>query len=598
MVRKQYWLVGVLLIGLIAAYQIHSIQSIYMRDDEEIAFRTTSRDLAYTIWYQAEQDVHAPVWFSTFWLWQQFVGGSEFMARVYGIFLSMITLPIVYQIGKTWFSDWRVGLFALVVLGANAYFFIYSLEIRPYAAVMMLSAISMWCFHRWLLRPSRRRALLYGLTLALMMYVHYFLAFLIAMQTIYLFVFYRPNLKMLRQWGEAVVLSVLLWLPWLPLFINQIRKLSSIETSAGNARGLAGIGSTTEPTTIDAILRLLALMTNGQIVLYGVILLVGVVYWRRKREYSLLLLWGIGVPVIALVTNLVFAVYTPRYISYLSLGIALAIGGAFVIIRRYSFVLVGGLSVLSLWFLPSQLPVNRVPHRQIFQNISAEYRPGDAIYFDQASYSDLLVRWQIDHYLPPELAENRVTDVEHAQEVRRVWYVTEKWFDPKVKMHFDSLEPSHPVQTVFGDCNRNWCYLAQLMEAAPWKTPQIFGDDMAFWGEDVVSVTPDAVNTHLWWRLDSIPALDYSMSLQLLDESGTLIAQTDGAVQHYGSQTVQTSQMEPGKIYIDYRSIALPAGTPGGQYRLALVVYDWQTGQRLALPDGSDQLLLDAVTVP
>lgn len=88
------------------------------------------------------------------------------------------------------------------------------------------------------------------------------------------------------------------------------------------------------------------------------------------------------------------------------------------------------------------------------------------------------------------------------------------------------------------------------------------------------------------------------MSLRLLDSAGAVVAQTDGAIQHYGQETVQTSQMQPNKIYIDFRTITLPQGLSPGTYQLSLVVYDWQSGQRLLMPDGSDNLLLDSVTVP
>jgi hypothetical protein len=56
--------------------------------------------------------------------------------------------------------------------------------------------------------------------------------------------------------------------------------------------------------------------------------------------------------------------------------------------------------------------------------------------------------------------------------------------------------------------------------------------------------------------------------------------------------------MQPGHIYIDYRTLNLPATIAPGTYQLDLIVYNWQTGQRLALPDGSDHLSLNAITVP
>jgi hypothetical protein len=43
-----------------------------------------------------------------------------------------------------------------------------------------------------------------------------------------------------------------------------------------------------------------------------------------------------------------------------------------------------------------------------------------------------------------------------------------------------------------------------------------------------------------------------------MDSEGHLVAQSDGPINHYGNETVDTNMMQPGKIYIDYRSLALP----------------------------------------
>ncbi len=596
--RYAIWLVGLLLIGLTAAYQIHNIQFTYMRDDEEIAFRTTSHDLYYSVWYQADQDVEAPLWFPTFWLWQQVVGGSEFMARVYSVLLSMVTMALTFQVGKIFFKDWHFGIFGMAVLGANAYFYTYSLEIRPYAAVMLVATLSMLLFYRWLVRPTRRRAVFYALTVALMLYLHYFLTFLVTIQFIYLVLFHRPGWKVIRQWFGTMLLAFVLWLPWFPIFLGQVHKLISIDAGAGTTRGVAGISSTTEPTTPDAISRLINLMTNGQFWLFAILLIIGLVYWRRKNEYRLLLLWGIGVPILAFAANLVVAVYTPRYFDYMAIGFCLAVAGAFAILKSRGFWLVVPFAAFSLWFLPSQWPINRIPHRLIFQQVTSLYQPGDAIFFDEGDYGNLLVQWQASHYLPADLLQNRVTDLAGAQSSRRLWYVTQNWFNPEIEADFNSLEPTHPVQNVFGQCARNWCYLAQLMEAPPWTTPKTFGDNMAFWGDDVTEITASTITAHLWWRLQQAPPLDYSMSLQLFNSTGALVTQADGPVQHYGTQTVQTSQMEPGRIYIDFRSLTLPPDLPAGSYHLVLVVYNWQTNQRLTLSDGSDSLPLDTIVLP
>ncbi len=136
------------------------------------------------------------------------------------------------------------------------------------------------------------------------------------------------------------------------------------------------------------------------------------------------------------------------------------------------------------------------------------------------------------------------------------------------------------------------------MEAPPFASPQRFGAHMDFWGADVDSVTREAISTRLWWRVEQTPSFDYSISLRLLDGSGALVAQSDGPINHYGAQIVQTSALEPGKIYIDWRTITPPPDIAPGSYSLALVVYQSWDNTRLTLPDGSDSFTVYTFTMP
>jgi hypothetical protein len=598
--NKRIWIVGLSFIFAICVVLAHSIHSTYMRDDEEIAFRTTSRDLGYTIWYQAEQDVHAPLWFASFWLWQQFMGGSEFMGRLYSIFWSLMTVASVYQLGRQWFGASRYGLFAIIALGVSAYFFIYSLEIRPYALNMLAATSSMWAFRRWIVRQTNSTALIYGLSVALMLYLHYFLIFLVAAQILFVVLALRPlRRRNIQQFILTFAFAFVIWLPWSVIFVYQIRHLTAVETAFGNARGLAGIGSTTEPTNGETIWQLLNLLSNGQIVLVVAVLLIGVVLLWHKWEWKLALAWAFGVPLITLTANTFLAVYTPRYVAYLCVGLAIAIGAVMAHLpntTRYIGIVAFGL--ISLWGLPSQLPQNRTPLRALFEAVALEAQPGDAMFYDHASPEDNVVTWQIAHYLPDFLQQNQIHEVSSISEARRVWYVTADWFNPDVQTTFKQIEKTHPLQQVIGDCTLNWCYLIQRMEAPPWEEPLVFGESMAFWGADVDQINQERIQTRLWWRVTTPPLINYSMSLRLIDNQNKMVAQTDGPVLNYGQATVESSAMIPGQIYVDFRQIDLSAELAPGQYQLALVVYDWQTGVSLKLTDGSESLELDAVAIP
>jgi hypothetical protein len=175
-------------------------------------------------------------------------------------------------------------------------------------------------------------------------------------------------------------------------------------------------------------------------------------------------------------------------------------------------------------------------------------------------------------------------------------------FNDDVGAVFAALEPSHPVQQVVGKCDNEWCYVAQLMEAPPLTEPIRFGDALDFLGAQVIRDSAGLrwgldVDVRLWWTTHSALPVNYSFSLRLVDNSGALIAQSDGAINHYGQEIVETSALQPERIYIDHRSVKFPTDAPERVYELRLVVYDPATGERLLLPDGSDSVLIQMLGI-
>ncbi len=597
--NRRVWLLTIPVLLALTFLLLRVIWNTSMHPDETLVYVFTRFDIGYAVHYLATQDIQAPLWLALFWIWRHLLAGdSEFSGRMIGLLFSVVTLAMTYRIGRDWFGKARYGFFSMIILGVSAYFLDFGLEIRPYPLVLMLAAISMWLHMRWLKKQTWRLALCYGLVTALLLYAHYFVGFLIIVQVIY-FLLSRPSRRLLTQAFGAVVLVTLLLLPWLPSFFTQVKLLHEVVVEAGNGYG-SGIGtpSTTQPTNGASILSLAQITTNGQILLYALVLVIGAALLWRNRRYRLVLLWGLGVPVIALAINLVLDVYTERYVAYLTVGFALAIGAALAAITevrlRYGAAL--AFLAINLIVMPAWLP-DRIPYRDLYPQMAAQ--PGDVVFNTPPSSNDQFLQYQQQHYLPAEAQGAITTDLTQAQNARRVWFMTASWFDPEVQAQFHQLEPTHPVQQVIGQCpEKGWCYLIQLMEAPPLTSALRFGSNMDFWGADVEGVSATAITAHLWWRVEQTPNRDYSISLRLLNDQGVLIAQKDGPINHYGTQIVQTSQLEPGKIYIDWRTLDLSPEIPAGQYKLVLIVYQSWDGQRLKLPDGADSLMLKNLTIP
>jgi hypothetical protein len=140
------------------------------------------------------------------------------------------------------------------------------------------------------------------------------------------------------------------------------------------------------------------LMTSGQPGLYLLLLLAGLVYYGRQANYSLAFLWASAVPVTALLINLVFAVYTPRYITYLTIGLALVLARGFTALpRRVQWFGLAVFSAISLWSIPSQFSPRRIPYRDFYQQMANEAKSGDIMYIDHGNMADHVVLWQMAH---------------------------------------------------------------------------------------------------------------------------------------------------------------------------------------------------------
>jgi hypothetical protein len=98
----------------------------------------------------------------------------------------------------------------------------------------------------------------------------------------------------------------------------------------------------------------------------------------------------------------------------------------------------------------------------------------------------------------------------------------------------------------------------------------------------------------LYWRSESPLPRDYTTFVHLRNAAGETVAQKD---QPPLNGAYPTSLWDPGEIIADKITILLPEGRPEGNYQLMVGMYDFNTGQRLAVP-GSTANELKLTTLP
>lgn len=575
---------------------LRTIAALHMQPDETLTYVTTNRSFLDALYFTEFKDVHAPLWFVLAWTWQQFTGLSEFAGRVQSALFALLTMSIVYRIGRDEFRRYEAGMFALALLATNAFFVVYTLEIRPYPLVMLVTALSYRYFLLWIRKRTRSHALLYGLTLALLLYTHYYLLFVLLSQVIGFFMFRLRDRQLWIQGIMAGALGAALLIPQILVLRHQ---LTFVRFTQGGTQGVP-----TQPTTLHTVTELFSLASNGWLLLLVPLILAGLLRLWKHPTFQLSLMWLLVAPGMLLLANLRTPLFTTRYISFMAPALSLVVGLALAVWlphtknwRRPAIWLgVIALCAANLYSLPSFVP-QRVPFRDLFTQVNHLMQPDDVLLL-QHHREDNFLEDQYSRYLAPELRANRVFSLEEAQAARRVWFVSDMIFDAAYEPLFDSLESSHRVMRVIGDCTRAWCYVIQLMQAPPMREPVYFGETIGFLGTDLEPLEDRQLSALLWWEVGQPPQADYSISLQLLREDGSLISQVDRQIQPPDAlDVIPTSAMQPGGNYIDWRVLEIPPDVPAGRYRLQVVVYQWWDGQRLPLLDGSDSYLLDTLEI-
>jgi hypothetical protein len=116
-----------------------------------------------------------------------------------------------------------------------------------------------------------------------------------------------------------------------------------------------------------------------------------------------------------------------------------------------------------------------------------------------------------------------------------------------------------------------------------------FGDGIRLVGfspEKVTASTGAPLQVTLHWTTSASTTTDYSVSTQLLDASGHLVAQRDGMPV---DNTMPTSTWHPGETIDDPVEIDVPKSAAPGGYQIIVVVYDHRSLARLPARGASSQ---------
>ncbi|MDL2308250.1 glycosyltransferase family 39 protein [Bacteroidales bacterium OttesenSCG-928-C03] len=211
-----------LIITAIGAFlRFYNIGKIPLTDDEISALSRTFFDhFSDLIELGVKRDGH-PAGVQVFlWLWSKCFGYSEVILRLPFLLMGIACVPLIYIIAKIWYNK-NAGLFAAAIVATSQYTILYSVLCRPYIGLFPILLLLVFWSKTVFRKDFRwRNIIAFGVAASACAYTHQFAmltAFLIAIAGLF-FIDKKNSVRYLA----GCALAILLYLPHLPILLNQI----------------------------------------------------------------------------------------------------------------------------------------------------------------------------------------------------------------------------------------------------------------------------------------------------------------------------------------------------------------------------------------
>lgn len=161
--------------------------------------------------FQLAADFHPPLYHLLLFFWMK-IGISEIWVRLLSVLFGIGSIITVYKTGAL-LGNKKAGLIASFFLSISPYHIWYSQETRPYMLFVFVSLLSTYFI-------VKRHWFWYAEAIMLSLYSLYFAPFLIAAHLVFILIFNRKDLK---YFLKCIIISLIIFIPWVPSFLNQLK---------------------------------------------------------------------------------------------------------------------------------------------------------------------------------------------------------------------------------------------------------------------------------------------------------------------------------------------------------------------------------------
>ena len=271
---------------------------------------------------------HVPLFYLISAAWGQLVGWSPVVMRYLSLLFGVLMVAWLYRF-TTDAVNRRTAMLASMMMTTTSFVIVYFHELRAYTFLMAFAIVHTWLYWRLTYRYSAKNRIwvAFILTTAVLLYTHNFSLALFAGLGISHLV-YAPRS---RQWIRTVIawgLGALLFLPYLPALLFGDFAFGSSERA---------------DSTVEVLEAFATVLVNGYLVLWAPLLLAfGYLLWRdRNRAVIHLLLMTLVMCLVMFIVNQQFsliAISRMRYFLILWWPIVILFAIGLVAVPRWKAV--------------------------------------------------------------------------------------------------------------------------------------------------------------------------------------------------------------------------------------------------------------------
>jgi uncharacterized membrane protein len=288
-----------LLAGLTALAAILRFSTLHVQSywfDEAVTVQLVRGSFGHMLSSIGGSESTPPLYYAVAWVWSRVFGHGEVGLRSLSALAGTLVVPVAYAAGRELASR-RTALVIAALAALNPLLIWYSQEARSYSLLVLFAGLSFWMFVRQLREPSDRTLVLWTLASALAIATHYFAAFVVVPEALWLLLAARDR----RRPAVAIAALLAVGAALLPLLLRQRNlDLTSFITESSLLRRLVLLAKQFV-VGYSSPLQVLVVVLAAACVLAALALLYARTVERERRAArvaAVVGLVGVGIPLV------------------------------------------------------------------------------------------------------------------------------------------------------------------------------------------------------------------------------------------------------------------------------------------------------------